>query len=331
MLSDWFGEPVPLALSPRRASEVAFLARVGSTVLVMEHKATSDAAAVEQAIHRLTSFVRAGEIPVVVVPFMGQAGRRLCARADVSWLDLSGNADIKAPKLRILVEGRTNQFIQLGRPATPFAPKSSRLARWLAIHPRDALSQRELARATQLDPGQVSRLVARLKERGLIKLDEAGRIALESLPLMLEAWRDDYRFQRHHLIRGHIPGRSGPEITDRLDRELERASLQHAFTGLAGAWAYTQFASFRLITIYLANAPSADQLRSLDFVEQDKGSNVWLVLPEDRGVFDGARRVRDITCVHPIQVWLDLKEQPERSQEAADDLYSRLLKGELDG
>lgn len=268
---------------------------------------------------------------MVVVPFMGEAGRRLCAQAGVSWLDLSGNADIRGPRLRILIEGRPNRYVHLGRPTTPFAPKSSRLARWLLIHPQISFSQRELARETQLDPGQISRLVARLKERGLVKVDESSRVALGDRRVMLEAWWEDYRFERHHVLRGHIPGRSGTEIAERLGREFDRLGLQHAFTGLAGAWSYTHFASFRLVTVFVADAPSPEQLRPLDFVEQDKGSNAWLVLPDDRGVFEGVRRVDDITCAHPVQVWLDLKGQPERSKDAAEHLYTRLLKGELDG
>ncbi|HWO25161.1 MAG TPA: hypothetical protein VNO30_40760 [Kofleriaceae bacterium] len=118
---------------------------------------------------------------------------------------------------------------------------------------------------------------------------------------------------------------------ERLGRELDRLGLQHAFTGLAGAWPYTQFASFRLATVFVENVPSPEQLRSLDFVEQDKGNNVWMVLPGDRGVFDGARRIGDVTCAHPVQVWLDLKDQPERAKDAAEQLYARLMKGELDG
>lgn len=331
LLSKWLDEQVSLETPPTRKREVDFLARIGTTTLVIEYKAAGDASSVVEAIRRLEEYVRPGEVPVAVVPFMGDAGRRLCARAGVSWVDLSGNADIQGPRLRILIEGQPNRYVHLGRPATAFAPKSSRLARWLVIHPQASFSQRDLARETQLDPGQVSRLVARLQERGLVKVSERGRVALGDLRLMLEAWRDDYRFQRHHVIRGHVPGRVGPELTTRLGRELDRMGLQHAFTGLAGAWSYTHFANFRLVTVFVASAPSAEQLRSIDFIEQDKGSNVWLVLPDDRGVFEGTRRLGDINCAHPVQVWLDLKDQPERAKDASEDLYTRLLKGELDG
>jgi hypothetical protein len=330
LFSEWFGDEVSLEVEARGGA-VAFLARVHSTRLVMEHVATADTASIDGAIHQLKRYVRKRDVPVVVVPFMGAVGRRLCAQAGVSWLDLSGNADIRSSSLRILIEGRPNRYVHLGRPATPFAPKSSRLARWLLIHPDGTFSQRDLARHTQLDPSQVSRLVARLREQRLVKVGATGGVGLNDRRLMLEAWRADYQFQQHHVVRAHVPGRSGAETTEQLARGLERLGARYALTGLAGAWSYTHFAGFRLVTAYVETLPTAVQLKAIDFVEQDRGSNVWLVLPNDRGVFDGLRRVDGLMSAHPVQVWLDLKEQPERSQDAADQLYARILKGALDG
>ena len=68
------------------------LARVGSTRLVMEHRSAADAASVDAAIEQLTGKAKKGDVPVVVVPFMGDVGKKLCRQSDVSWLDLSGNA-----------------------------------------------------------------------------------------------------------------------------------------------------------------------------------------------------------------------------------------------
>ena len=330
MFADWFGDEFTIEVGARSGT-VDLLARVGSTRLVMEHLSAADAPSVDAAIQQLKRCARKGDVPVVVVPFMGDVGRRLCNQAGVSWLDLSGNADIRGANLRILIDGRPNRYVHLGRPATPFAPKSSRLARWLLIHPTANFSQRELARHTQLDASTVSRLVARLREQRLVKVDGTGRVSLNDRRLMLEAWSADYQFQRHYVLKAHVPGRSGTETVERLASALEGLGTQYAFTGLAGCWSYTQFAGFRLATTYVASLPNTTHLQSIDFVQQEKGSNVWLALPDDHGVFDGARRVDGLVVAHPVQVWLDLKEQPERSSDAADELHERILKGEFDG
>lgn len=65
-------------------------------------------AAVSRAIEELLRIrrrVRKPTVPVVVVPYMGEVGGRLCERAEVSWTDLSGNARLFGPGLRVVVGG----------------------------------------------------------------------------------------------------------------------------------------------------------------------------------------------------------------------------------
>ncbi len=329
LLAQWFGGQIAVKLAPREPMD--FVAKVSGHTLAMEFKAEATASAVHRAIEQLGHRTSKSSVPVVVVPFMGEAGRQICARANVSWIDLSGNADVRAPGLRIFVDGRPNQFVRAGRPSTPFAPKSSRVARWLLLHPTTSASQRELAKATRLDPGQVSRIVARLKDQGLVKVGVRGRVQLGDRGLMLGSWSVDYRFQRHLIVRGHVPARTGTEVVEKLGQSLRDARVEHAFTGLSGAWPYTRAAGFRLVTAFVQEHPPASVLRAADFVEQERGSNAWIVVPNDLGVFDGSRSIDGVSCAHPVQVWLDLKEQPERAAEVAHDLFDRILHGEFDG
>lgn len=114
---------------------------------VIEIKRSASAASVLGAIEqlqRLTAGAEDGAIPLVVVPYMGEVGQSLCAEHGIAWLDLSGNALIVAPGLHIRVEGRPNRFRRRGRPRSAFAPKSSRIARWLLMNPERAMTQREL-------------------------------------------------------------------------------------------------------------------------------------------------------------------------------------------
>ena len=111
----------------------------------------------------------------------------------------------------------------------------------------------------------------------------------------------------------------------RLSEAFTANDLRHAATGLAGAWLLTQFASFRTVTMYVEHAPSPESLREIGFSELAKGGNVWLVVPNDESVFEGAAVRSDEWCVHPIQVYLDLKAHPERAKEAAEMLRKQYL------
>ncbi|MCA9223140.1 MAG: hypothetical protein KDA71_22635, partial [Planctomycetales bacterium] len=132
LLSDFLAIP-PASVDVRSrgsSGDIGSAISVAGYQFISDYKPQASAAAVSQAIESLQrSDNPDGAIRLVVVPFMGDAGRGLCDRAEVSWLDLSGNARIIAPGLRIQVEGRSNKFVQRGRPPNVFAPKSSRVAR----------------------------------------------------------------------------------------------------------------------------------------------------------------------------------------------------------
>lgn len=292
----------------------------------VEYRASGQAAAVVMATRSAREgAARLNRIPLVVVPYMGEVGRNLCEEAGVGWLDLSGNAHLVAPGIRVHVEGKPNQFKQAGRPRSVFAQRSARIARWLLIQPEVAVSQRALARATGLDEGFTSRIVHQLEAQGLVARDSSGAVKVANYAALLEAWREAYDFSRHHIVRGHIAARSSDELLRRVAGELRRAGLEHAATGLAGAWLWSGFAGFRLVVMYVAEQPEPKVAQAMGFHATDQGENVWLVRPQDAGVFQGGAEREGIACVHPVQVYLDLKEHPERSAEAAEVLRKRLL------
>ncbi len=264
-------------------------------------------------------------IPLLVVPFMGETGRRLCEEKEIAWLDLSGNARIKAPGLLINVEGKPNRFKSAGRPPNLFAPKSSRIVRQFLIHPDRALNQRELSQAADLDEGYTSRIVRRLEETGLIVRDENGLLKPKDPDPFLDAWHEAYDFTRHNIIKGHVAARSGEELLHKAAGVLEKQEPGYVATGLCAAWLYTHFAHFRLATFYIPDAPGDELSNHLGFREDEKGANIWLVVPNDEGVFHASEVREGIRCAHPLQVYLDLKDHPERSSEASSVLRQDYL------
>jgi hypothetical protein len=301
-------------------------------------------------------------IPLVAVPFMSEAGRRACEAARVPWFDLSGNAHIVAPGLRIIVEGRPNRFRGPGRPASLFAPKSARVVRWLLMHPDRAFTQREIARSTAMTEGFVSRIVARLEaDSYLVRVGVSGEgdgfgggygygsgagagagdgsggshqgkapVRVRDASLLLDAWREEYQFSKHNIIRGHVSARSGDALARFVSDTLVHDKVEHAATGLAAAWQLTHFAAFRIATFFVTREPAAELKAKLGFRDDARGANLWLVVPNDAGVFHGAEDREGLRCVHPVQAYLDLKGHPERAAEAAERLRTEFMNWKRD-
>ena len=294
---------------------------------VLEWKRSGSLGPVASAIRQLrmaqSSFPHQ-VIPLLAVPYMGRAAQERCAQAELPWLDLSGNARIIVPGIFYQNLGNPNRFRRPGRPESAFGPKGSRIARLLLMEPSRAVMQRAMASTTGIDEGHTSRVVGKLLEAGLVERGEDG-IRVTDPGTLLDAWREAYRFDRHHVIRGHVLSRGGDYLTRHIAETLSKADVRYAATALPAAWLWTRYAGFRLSTVYLSTPPLKGIQKDLGFREEPRGANTWLVVPNDEGVFDGAEFVDGISCVHPVQAYLDLKGQPERSTEAAAELRSRLI------
>jgi len=312
-----------------KSAGVDMLVSAGKLLFAVECKTSGQAASIAMAVRSAREFVEQWgkkSIPLIAVPYMGEVGRRLSEEAGVGWLDLSGNAHLVGPGLRVNIEGKPNLFKRPGRPRNVFAPKSARIARGLLMQPERGFTQRELAKAAGLDEGFTSRIVRQLEEQRLVARETGGAVRVADYDAMLEAWWEAYDFSKHHIVRGTIAARSGDDVVHLLAGQLKQDKLEYAITGLAGAWMLDPFAGFRLAVVYVGQMPSPAILQQIGFHDEARGENVWLVVPNDEGVFHGAAEHQGISCAHPVQVYLDLKNHPERSAEAAEHLRQKLLR-----
>jgi predicted transcriptional regulator len=337
MLSELLGIPqdeLVLRKGPGKSKlRPDLIASAAGHTFIVEFKASARKASLLSTLAQISEYIDLFEpdaIPLVVVPYMGNMGQELCREHEVSWLDLSGNAAIQAPGLLIHVEGKPNLFKTVGRPSNAFAPKSSRIARQFLIQPHRSFTQRELAQATDLDKGHVSRIVRRLEQDNLITGTDERSLRVVDPGVLLDSWYEVYEFVRHEIIKGHIAARSGDELLYRIDKTLKKAKVEYAATGLGAAWLFTHFAGFRTTTFFLRYKPSEKVLQELGFRKDERGANTWLVVPNDDGIFHGSKAIEKIKCVHPVQIYLDLKGHPERAPEAATELRREYLSWKRD-
>jgi hypothetical protein len=328
LLAELLEEPEPRLeqAGPDDVSQADLAMRDGSGRLwLFEVKNSSRPAQVARAAEQLSAYVGEGVIPVLVVPFMSAAGAATAARAGLNWIDLSGNAHVRAGDLHWIVQGRPDDLRSRGRPSSPFAPRSARLTRTLLLDARRWWVQRDLVAVTGLDDGSVSRIVRRLDDEFLLERRDR-ELRPRNPDLLLDTWAQDYRFGNHDIVPGHLSG-SGIDLARLVAEGLESSGVHYAFTGLPAAWVMDQFARFRLTTVYVVGDPR-DAAELLGIRPGAKGANVQLVGPNDSGVFNGEEARSGLRCVAPVQVYLDLLQLPERASEAAEHLRARHLRWE---
>jgi hypothetical protein len=256
-------------------------------------------------------------VPAVFVPHITRGGAEAAERLGVGWFDQVGNAHLAGAGLLIHVEGRKPARRPSGRSASPFAPRSSRVVRTLLVHAERAWTQKELIEETELAQGTVSRTLSRLRDLDLLAQDD-NRYRLPRPGELLDAWKDEYEYRRHEIVPAHLTG-GGIGLARKVVGRLRSQGVQSALTGFPAAWLYDEFAQFRLVSVFVEGSPvHAAELAELRI--EERGANVHLIRPLDRGVFYESSILADVTCAHPVQTYLDLGGLPERSDEAAEHL-----------
>ena len=277
-------------------------------------------------------------LPLIVTPFMGSAAQELCDCSKLAWLDLSGNVNIWANKCIYSISCFPDRFSELhARSRIPwvFEPKRSRVIRHLLLEPRKFQTVAALSRAlgvTYFDV-QLWSVVWQLEWQGFLEVNAHGAVRLRKPMPILKTWRAAYDFSRHRVVRGNVPAESANELLHRIARTLSMEKVTYAITGQAAAWCFSEIDIPDHVTVYLKSWPSSKALDRLGFSASDCGGNLSLVVPDDEQVFHGRQEyaLRNdqgadrLWCVHPIQAYLDLKEQPGADRNAVAKLCRELF------
>jgi len=150
LLAEAAGLRVSRVSTGQRRPAADFLLRAGPYRFVVVYKPSGAAGPVSGGIEQLKKYAAGTQnlTLLVAVPYMGDVGKSLCEKAEMNWIDLSGNAHLSAHGLLIHVEGRPNLFKAAGRPPDVFAPKSSRITRALLANWYSAWTVEGLERRT---------------------------------------------------------------------------------------------------------------------------------------------------------------------------------------
>lgn len=329
LFRDWFpNEPIEIRTeSTIEDFRTDILLELGSLHFAGEISNRGDLAAVKKALDRFRRIdLPVGAIELLIVPYMRESGAQRCREQNISWVDLSGNAHIASDRILVHVEGKPNRYRDAREGVNPFAPKSSRVVRFLLQHPEESFSQQNIAERTQLGESYVSKIVRSLQNDRLVERSANRQVTVRDPDLLLDAWYEKYEFAKHRTIKGTVAARDSRELVEKVSVAARQSlDMRSAATGLAAAWLMTKFAQFRIVTFYLEAAPPSDWKRAVGLREDPKGANLWLVIPNDEGIFQGVESYDGIDCVDPAQVYLDLKGHPERADEAAEAVRNDLL------
>jgi hypothetical protein len=238
---------------------------------------------------------------LVVAPWLSPRSQELLADEGFNYLDMTGNGLIQLDNPAVFVQAQGAASNPRARPrgtAGLRGPKAGRLVRFL-IDARPPYGVTEIAEATQLTPGYVSRLLAALDDNALISRVKRGRVVSVEIAPLIRQWSETYDIFETNDAQMFVARAGSKDTLPLLASQPSRAAV----TGSFAAVRIAPVAAPALLCVY---AEDVEQVASaLDLIPADQGSNVALLRPYDPVVWDRTIEQAGITYVAPSQVAVD--------------------------
>lgn len=274
------------------------------TTVVVEAKKSFSPRDVDQLLGSLGRTLRnlAGNIPILVVsPWLSDGSRKRLRSEGINYIDLTGNSLLRLdnPTVFIETEGAWKDPSPLPRGRARLqGPKAGRVVRTLVdIHPPYGV--RELAAASQLTPGYVSRLLATLDAEALVERTTRGGIVSVDIGGLIRRWANSYDSFRTNQAVTYLAPLGASQTLVRLVSIRQRTAV----TGSFAAARLAAVAGSALLIIYCDDpAAVADEL---ELIPTDEGANVVLLKPFDPVVWERTSVEAGVRYVAPSQVAVD--------------------------
>lgn len=253
---------------------------------------------------------------LVLAPWLSRQTQKVLRDNEISYLDLTGNVSLRVRRPLIVVhtEGalRAPQAMAKEQSRTTLAgPKAGRLVR-LLTDVRPPYRAGELAQASGLSIGYVSKLLDTLEDQLLIRRD--GRIISSvDWPNLLRARATRESLLHKDSYTGWLAPNGVPALLGGIRRLPSSTLARVAITGTHAAHTVAPLAAGGQLMLHVDPRLDADEFaEDLGLLQVDENADVLLLRARDRSVLEHSQTVDGIPHVALSQLALDCLSGPGR-------------------
>ena len=253
---------------------------------------------------------------VLIAPFLSDVAIELCEKLRISWVDLSGNCELKIGSSYIRIRGNQNSHNKLIRTPSLYTPRSSKVVHALLLDPSRKWTTQELAKETGVSLGQISSVKKALES--IEWLDSGyGHTSVTHPQKLLEDWCKNYR-PRRNVVR--LFTLDSPAV---LEARIQAALPDYAFAEFSAADRYSTYTRYQRVSLYVKTWEQSFT-EVLGLKPADGAANVTIYETEEGLAF--TESFQGSRCASPILTYLDLSLLQGRGQDAANHLLETIIK-----
>lgn len=236
--------------------------------------------------------------------------------------DLNGRLFFRTPSGLVDIRQQESKYRNPSTGPDPFSPKATRILRHLLCRRQAEVTQAELEKKTGASRALVSQVLSRLEENGWVEQlssssrGRPGLYRLADFDGLLDAWanRDEWR-KRVTIHQYSVLSNTPDGIARKLVEAVGSESI--AFSQWFAAWLRRPHTIPPLVSAYVKKRHILDIAPAR---QVSSGGNLWLLVPEDEGVWQQGRETEGFPLVSDVQIYLDLLQVGQRGPETAAEL-----------
>jgi hypothetical protein len=324
-----------LVVNPKDPDDIDIIFNIkGDTVRgAMIVTPTESTAILRDKIRQIKEFVSNKQyiLPFIGGRFFGEGDRNIAMMEGVNLFDLAGNVYLNTPRLHYEKVVTKNPYAAKPTLKELFSPVSSRLVRVLLTSPDKKWYVSELAKEADVSIALAYRFIEKLREDKLVERYPDKQIAVTSPGEILDRWvraKKSYRSYTQQRFGFYSYKKDIPSIFEAITNVNNDQYMKYALSFSTGAYLVAPFiTTINKVQMYINNSVDIDTWkRILDLTPIDRGANVEIYMPYDKGVFYGVQQVTlgqgsgTIDVVSNVQLYLDIINDPARGEEQATHL-----------
>ena len=243
-------------------------------------------------------------------------------RAGVAHADLNGRLFLRTAGSIIDLRPAEARYRSPRKGPDPFSSKATRIIRVLLCLRDEAITQEELANLTGASRALVSQVLKQLADDDLVRQlsssspGNPAHYQLANFDGLLDAWVGADRWQARTTVHQYSVLSNKPEeIAAKLVESVGSQSL--AFTQWFAAWQRRPHTVSPVVSCYVKKRAILEIVPARSV---KSGGNLWLIVPEDEGVWQEGQEVNGFPLVSDVQTYLDLLQVSQRGPETAAEL-----------
>lgn len=268
---------------------------------------------------------------VIIARSTTAEARALLTAHGIGVIDGLGNAHVELPGLLIHLQQTRRKTAHPSHRAAPrLTGKAGVIAQALLLEPERTWKIIDVADVASASAGLAHRVLARLEAEHVLTAEGAGpqrhRRVVDSTALF-DLWAEEAATERPHRTAAHLLARTPDARTRALARNLDSAGIPYAITGAAAAAMLApSVTAIPTTEVWLpAKSLQSDIFAATGAEPVEEGANVMLLQMTGDAPLAFARRHQDVTITNMFRLYVDLRRDPRRGREQADNLRQEVI------